>query len=67
MLNITTTSIGKIERFSGQFSQVFTNFIDDAIGTIEDKSIITITTTLKNKQVEITIRETLEREFQRRI
>ena len=53
-------TIGKIECFSGQLSQVFTNFIDNAIDAIEDKGTITITTKLKNKHVEISIRDSGE-------
>ena len=42
-------TIGEIECFSGQLSQVFTNLIDNAIDAIEDKGTITITTKLKKQ------------------
>lgn len=51
-------AIGEIECYPGQLSQVFTNFIDNAIDAINNKGTITITTTLKNKQIEISIHNT---------
>jgi len=51
-------AIGKIEYYPGQLSQVFTNLIDNAIDAIKNKGTITITTTLKNKQIEISIHDT---------
>jgi len=51
-------AIGKIEYYPGQLSQVFTNLIDNAIDAIKNKGTITITTTLKNKQIVISIHDT---------
>jgi len=47
-----------IECYPGQLSQVFTNFIDNAIDAINNKGTITITTILKNKQIEVSIQDT---------
>jgi|GEM_PF-2672525 len=52
--------IEDIECYPGQLSQVFTNLIDNAIDAINNKGTITITTTLKNKQVVISIQDTGE-------
>jgi len=53
-------SIEEIECYPGQLSQVFTNFIDNAIDSINHKGIITITTVSKNGQVVISIQDTGE-------
>lgn len=51
-------NIPQIECFPSQLNQVFMNILTNAVDAIEDKGIITISTSIKNEIIQVSIKDT---------